>query len=117
ADHHRDQRPVLRLGSIFYSLTWLLRLVISTFWGVFIAGSLSWVLKNIISVALTTTSYAQAKKSNVMRTVVEFELSLVVGKLLMILVLLLVFSLVPLTQGFYWAFAAAAATSLLYMIL
>ena len=118
ADKHRDHRPILRLGSLLYSMTWILRTVISTVGGVFTAGSLSWLLKNIISVALTSSSYASAKRRNVMKTVVEFELSLVVGKLAMIVILLGVFSLVPdLHQGFNWAFVAAAVTSLLYMML
>lgn len=117
SDHHH-RHPVLRFGTIIYAFSWFIKLIVRSVTGIFFVGSLSWLAKNIISVALTSITYSRAKRSQVLASVVRFESGLVVGKLAIIILLswLLVF-FTDVNQAFTMSFIVAGLASLLYLLL
>lgn len=119
-----NKRSILSLGSAIYSLAWFIRIFITSTIGVFFVSTLSNLGKNTVSIPLTAITYEKAKglKSenfkNVMKTVVFFEMSLVVGKLIaLIAIYILLFFITDEIFAFKLTFILAGAMSLLYLLL
>ena len=81
----KNKRSILSLGSAFYSFAFFIRIFVINPLGVFFIDSLSRLSKNVIIVPLTAITYERAKSHKVMQTMIFFEMSLVIGKLLAIL--------------------------------
>ncbi len=114
----RNKHQLLRWSTAFYALSWLARFFISTPLQVFVVDAWSRLSKNVVAVPLTAITYERAQTHSVMDTVVFFEMSLVVGKLVAAAVLLLVFSFVTsLHAAFLGAWVVAAAMTLLYLLI
>ncbi|MBI5465866.1 MAG: hypothetical protein HY974_01085, partial [Candidatus Kerfeldbacteria bacterium] len=111
-EHHK--RAILKFSTILYAFGWLARLLVVTPWQVFAVDAWSRLTKNVVAVPLTALTYERAKNHSVMNTVVFFEMSLVVGKLVAALVLLVVFSF---TTSWSAAWLVAAGMTLLYLLL
>jgi len=115
-NHHRH--PVLRFGAVIYAFSWFIKLIIRSVTGIFFVGSLSWLAKNVISVALTSITYSRAKRTSIMTSIVRFESGLVLGKLMMILVLFGLFSIYSdVSTAFAISFVVAGLASFLYLLL
>jgi MFS family permease len=115
----KSRRLVLTLGSSFYSLAWFIRLFIVNQLGVFFVDTMSRLSKNMVMVPLTTITYERAKeKHGVMSGVIFFEMSLVIGKILaMLIILALLFFIGDEVFVMKLAFILAGIMSLLYMSL
>lgn len=115
-DEH-NKHSVLRFSSLLYAGGWLARLATFTPFGVFVVDAWSRLAKNVVAVPLTAITYERAKTRSVMDTVVFFEMSLVVGKIVACVVLLVVFAFVPSLQA-AWnsAWLLAALMTLLYVL-
>ncbi|MFA5126874.1 MAG: MFS transporter [Patescibacteria group bacterium] len=123
SDRGQDHR-ILSLSSAFYSLSWFIRIFVNSATGVFFLDTLSRLGKNTISVPLTAITYERAKSvkpdqhRHIMSNVLFFEMSLVVGKLLaIILIYLALFFVADNILAFKITFILAGAMSLLYMLL
>lgn len=115
-DEH-NKHSVLRFSTILYALGWLVRLVIISPFQVFLVDLWSRFTKNIVSVPLTAITYERAKTRSVMDTVVLFEMSLVVGKIIAAIILLIVFSLTSsITFAWQAAWLLAAIMTFLYVL-
>ncbi len=117
-----NKRFLLKVGSFFYFLFWLFRLVALTPYTVFAADSLSRTGKDLVSIPLTTLTYQRAQETHIMRYVVFYEQSLAVGKILSVIIGSFLFNLAlalgfSLTSAFMVLFMLAACFSLLYMFL
>lgn len=120
----KNKRKILSLGSVFYSLSWFIRLFINSSVGIFFVDTMSKLGKNIVAVPLVALTYEKAKEAehfgqrSLMGRIVFFEMSLVVGKLI---ALLAVFSLLFFVSdqliAFKLTFVIAGAMTLLYMLL
>ncbi len=115
---------VLALGSVFYSLAWFIRIFVVNATGIFFLDTFSRLGKNTIAVPLTTITYERAKilKSDqhhhIMSNVVFFEMSLVIGKLLAIVLIYILLSYIGQDiLAFKMTFVIAGAMTLLYMLL
>ena len=113
-----DKRKILRGGALFYSLSWFFRLIVQTQWGIFLTDGFSRIFKSVVAIPLTAITYEDAKNHKVMNTVLTFELSLAIGKLItcvLVFLLLFVFSggLLP----FYIVFITAGLATWLYALL
>jgi len=120
----RNKRKILSLGSVFYSLAWFIRIFISNTIGVFFVDTMSKLGKNTISIPLMAITYEKAKDkretedSHIMHSVVFFEMSLVVGKLIAILAIYIaMFFITDEVFAFKLTFILAGSMSLLYMLL
>jgi len=114
----RNRRSILALGSSFYSLSWFARIFIVNQTGVFFVDTLSRLAKNVVAVPLTAITYDRAKSRTVMGTIVFFEMSLVVGKLLAILLIYIaLFFIGDEAFAFKLTFILAGGMSLLYLLL
>lgn len=120
----KNKRKILALSSAFYSLTWFIRLFISNIFGVFFVDTLSRLGKNTLGVPLTAITYENAKnlrsdgQHSIMHTVVFFEMSLVVGKLIaMILIFVALFFVGSELLAFNLSFILAGGMTLLYLLL
>ena len=113
-----DKRKILRGGAFFYSLSWFIRLIVQTQWGIFLVDGFSRIFKNVVAVPLTAITYEDAKNHKVMNTVLTFELSLAIGKLI---TCVLVFTLLSFFGGgllpFYIVFITAGLATWLYTLL
>lgn len=114
----RYKKSVLNLGSAFYAFAWFIRIFVVNQIGVFLVDTMSRLAKNIIMVPLTSITYERAKKKSVMSSVVFFEMSLAIGKLLAIL--LIYFALFFISDeilAFKLTFILAGFMALLYSLL
>ncbi len=84
--HYR--KGVLRTGTAFYSLAGFLRVLAHGVSGFFLIDMMLRTAKNILAVPLLSMTYERAAHTSVMKSVVHFEMSIVVGKILSMLVCL-----------------------------
>ena len=113
-DKKGEKQNVLRLGAIFYFFSWLLKLISRSQLGITLLDTYSRVAKNAIALPVTASVYHDAHDSSVMATIVFFEMSLVLGKILAIaacLAVLLVFS-----PGFNAMFVLGGLFTLFYLL-
>ncbi len=108
-----SKRLMIKIGSFFYGLVWLARLIVTTAFGVFAVDALSRTSKDLVFIPLSTVTYERAEASHILPYVVFFEQSLSIGKFLAAVVGIIVFAL---TGSFVALFIAAAVFSLLYML-
>lgn len=120
----KNKRSILSLGSYVYALAWFIRIFIVNTVGVFFIDTLSRFGKNVISVPLIAITYEKAKNleeegnTSVMNRVIFFEMSLVVGKLLAIIIIYsALFFIGDEILAFKTTFILAGAMTLLYMLL
>lgn len=111
----KNRKSVLRLGSVFTVVASLLRVVARGGMSVFLVDFFSRTSKNILMLPLLSGLYEYANKTAVVRTIIFFEMSLTVGKLLASGVMALVFFFFPTAYGL--SFFIAALFSLLYLSL
>ncbi len=114
SSRHRDS--TLRAGSLLYSFVWVLRTVLQGPLGVFLLDTGSRVCKSIVAVPMMAITYNQAQKTSIMKSVVFFEMSLVMGKISAILLVLVLISLHG-QNAWSLIFMLAAVYSLLYATL
>ena len=109
-----NRKNVLRAGSVFYFFSWLLRILTRGVFGVLALDVYSRVSKEFISIPITATTYEKAQDESVMKTIVFFEMSLVVGKIVaMVLGLILLQIFVP---GWNALFILAGLMTLFYLL-
>ncbi|MBU2229430.1 MFS transporter [Patescibacteria group bacterium] len=113
----KSKRGILRFGSISSTFIWLIRLIATAGWHVFLIDSLSRITKKTIAVPLMAMTYDRAQKHNVMRSIVNFELALVIGKLLAAFIILILLFIFPASWGFTIAFIIGGSMTLLYVLL
>lgn len=112
-----ERRSILKVGSIFSSAAWWLRLLIGGSLGVFLIDTLSRISKNVIVVPMMAMTYDQASATSVMKTVVFFEMSLVVGKILAIVLGVLALRYVDSSYSYGALFVLAGLMTLLYSLI
>lgn len=110
----QNRRPILKIGAVFSSGVWLLRVIVSGAFGVFLTDALGRTAKNAVVVPLMADTYDHANETSIMKTVIFFEMSLIVGKILAILVSLAALWFYP--GSFAALFVIAAAMTLLYSL-
>ena len=114
----KNKKSILSLGSSFYALAWFARIFTINKLGIFVISTFSRLSKNVIAVPLTAITYERAKARSVMSTVVFFEMSLVVGKFIAILLIYLsLFFITNEMIAFKLTFILAGGMSLLYLLL
>lgn len=120
----KNKRKILSLGSYIYALSWFFRIFIINTAGVFFVDTLSRLGKNIISVPLIALTYEKAKELEaskervIMSRVLFFEMSLVVGKILAIIIIfVLTYFIADEALAFKITFILGGAMTLLYMLL
>ena len=111
----RNKRGILRLGSIVYAIAWVLRLFTRSGMHVFAVDTLSRVSKNTLFVPLAALTYDRALRRGVMKSMVFFEMSLSIGKILAAGLVILLATLYP--PGWDAAFLLAGGMTLLYLLL
>lgn len=112
-----NKLSVLKGGVIVSVVSWIMRIFMATPFGVFAAETITRIGRTTVQVPLTTLTYERARKGSVMETVIQFEMSLIAGKILAAGILLLIFTAVP--QEWFWniAFGLAGVMTLLYGLL
>lgn len=105
---------VLKIGSVFSAIAWWLRLLVVGQIGVFLVDTFSRLTKDVVVVPMMAMTYERASQTSVMKTVVFFEMSLVAGKIVMMLIALLLLKFMP--NSFMALFILAGAMSLLYSL-
>lgn len=109
-----DRKAVLKVGTIVFFFSWLFRVFTRSVLGVFLVDSYARVSRQIIAIPFTAATYKKARDTDVMTGVVFFEMSLVVGKIVtMILALLLLMVFAP---GWNAMFVLGGLMTLLYLL-
>lgn len=109
-----DRRVVLRFGAIFYFFSWVFRLLARSVLGIFAVDAYSRIAKEPIGLSVVASTYENAQDGSVMNTILFFEMSLVFGKivaLILALILLQIFA-----PGWNALFILAAIFSLFYLL-
>ena len=110
----RDRRVVSRYGSIFYFFGWLFRIIARGISNIFLVDVFSRLAKNSVVIPIVAATYEEAQDNSVMGGIVFFEMALVLGKILaMILALVLLQIFAP---GWNALFILAGAFTLLYLL-
>lgn len=105
---------LLRVGEVAYFFVWMLRSVASSVGGILLLDTTSRLSKQAIAVPLTATTYERAQDNSIMDEVTFFEMSLVVGKIIaMVLCLVLVALFTPAWSAM---FILAGVMSLFYLL-
>jgi len=120
----RDKRKVLKFGSIIYSLTWLIKIFTKSIVPIFLIDTTSKISKSTINIPIQALFYEKAKfgkkrnDNSIMENVVNFEASLILGKILACLAIILAITIFSLQDmgGFIVSFVFASIASLLYML-
>lgn len=110
----RHKHSVLRFSVVIYSLSWFLRLLTRGSIGVFLVDTFSRTGKSILYVPLTTLTYDKAREKGIVKNVVFFEMALVVGKILSILLVLIILFFAPNFLLWPLIFILAGLFTLLY---
>lgn len=120
----RNKKSLISLGSMFYSLAWFIRLFVVNTLGVFFVDSLSRLSRETLMVPMVSLTYEKAKEAkddqhhHLMSTIIFFEMSLVIGKILaMLFIFLLASFLFSEILVFKLSFILAGAMALLYLLL
>lgn len=111
----KNKFRLLKFGSVLTSASAFLRILVGGSLGVFLTDTFSRVAKNFISVPLTAITYERAQKTSVMKTIVFYEMALILGKILACLIVYFLFFILP--SSFTAAFIVAGLMSLLYALL
>jgi len=111
----KDRKNVLQIGTILYAFGWILRFFARGGMGIFFVDFFSRTSKNILAVPLLSGLYDYATTHSLVRTVIFFEMSLVVGKLLAAGILMIVFFFFPTRWDF--AFFLGGIFTTLYFVL
>ncbi|MFA6422276.1 MAG: MFS transporter [Candidatus Buchananbacteria bacterium] len=85
---------VLRFGAVLYFFGWIFRIFAKGIWGVFAIDTYSRITKQSVAVPMLAQIYKKARHTSVMEGVVYFEMALVVGKIIAIvlsLILIMIF--------------------------
>jgi len=110
-----ERRSILKVGSVFLGVAWWLRLLVGGSLGVFLIDTLSRISKNVIVVPMMAMTYQRANETSVMKTVVFFEMSLVVGKILAIVLGILALRYID--NSYSALFVLAGLMALLYSLI
>ncbi len=114
---NNNKKSVIKGGIIVSFVSWIMRMFMSSAFGVFSSETVTRIGRAVVQVPVMATVYERACKGSIMETVVFFEMSLIVGKILAAGILLIIFTAVP--QDWFWniAFGLAGAMTLLYGLL
>lgn len=114
AADQKDGKALMKYGIMFYFFSWLLRLFSRSILGVFILDSYSRIAKQGLAIPMTAITYKNAQDTSVMKTILFFEMSLVLGKILAaVLAIILLQFFVP---GWNALFVLSALMTLLYLL-
>ncbi len=109
----RDRRLILGYGAIFQFFSWLIRLFTRSVFGVFVIDVYSRISKQAVVIPMIAEVYEEAQDRAVVRSILFFEMSLVLGKILaLVLGLLLLEIFIP---GWNALFLLAALFTLCYL--
>jgi MFS family permease len=111
-EHHRH--PILRTGVLFTVLAWAAKMVVSSAFGVLIAQSLYMGGRITIGIPFVTLASKRARKYSVMKSVVFYEMSITIGKILTGIVALVILHFA--SPGWWPIFAFGGLLTLLYAL-
>ncbi len=110
-----SKRSVLKIGGIFYALSWLARLPLVSPFGIFITDALSRTAKSLVFIPLSALTYERAESTHIMPYVIGFEQALAFGKFAAAMLGMIIFTF---TGGSFMAlFILGAFFSLFYFLL
>ena len=109
-----DKRKMIRVSTVIYSLTWLIKSFIQTGLGLFLINSLSGISKRGISVPMTAIIYNEGSKRGNLKCIIFREMSIYFGRSLMAWGLI---GVLFFTNSWLVIFSLAAMASLLYMLI
>lgn len=111
---HRSKQVLIRIFALALSLFWFIRPYFPTLSGIMATNTLGTIAKNSFIIPITTLAYDRANETSIIPHVVFFEQSLVIGKLLIMLMILVSLSV---TASFIPIFIMAALFCLLFTFL
>lgn len=113
----RKKQGVLRFTSVMYAASWILRIFLQFPLGALFVDTFSRIGKNSLSIPLTAITYHNARRGDVVERMIFFEMCLIVGKIIALILLLLLLSFVSNSILWTMIFVLAALFSLLYSVL
>ncbi len=112
-----DPKKVLRVSTLLLFLSWVLRTIVRGASAVIFADFFSRTSRYLFYLPLFSGLYRHANQTSIVRTVIFFEMSLTLGKMIVAALLAVIFYYVPLSASWNIAFIVAAVFSLLYFLL
>lgn len=109
-----DKVRVLRFGTVFYFFSWLFKILTRSALGVMMIDVYSRVSKSTIALPITATTYQNAQNGSVMGTIIFFEMSLVLGKIIAILLCILILQIF--SPGWNAMFILGGLFTLFYLL-
>ena len=110
-----DRKKVLRLSTLLLSLSWVLRVVTRGASAVLVTDFFSRTTRYLFALPFFSGLYKHATEHSIVRTVLFFEMSLIIGKMIVALILAVLFYYFP--EKWNIAFVVAVLFSLLYFLL
>lgn len=113
---YRRHTPLIRFGAFFNVISWIARIFIAGPYTAFLADSAHRVSRIFGGIPMDASTYSDAQKSSVMRSVVFREMSLSVGKGMVTLIGVVLLTFVPVEKSWNWFFVLAAMFTLFYCL-
>lgn len=113
-DDRVGPRAILKIGALFTALIWLVRVFTKMPVSIFAADSLGRISKGLVYIPMMGMVYEYGRKNAVMRTAVIFEMSLSIGKMIVIAVAWFLFMALSNALAWQGIFVVAAVFALLY---
>lgn len=112
---YKDRKPIIRMGALFITLSWFLRLLARGVPSVMMLDFFSRISKNIFAIPVLAGLYEYASRTSLIKNMIFFEMSLTVGKFFTAILLAAVFFVF----GPVWqiAFVCGGLLSLLFFLL
>lgn len=112
------KHSVLKTGVVISAVSWVMRFLPASPLSVFFAETITRIGRNMTQVPIFTGMFDRARRTgHIMESAVFFEMCLILGKILVIVILMAAFLIFP--EPWFWpiAFMLAGAMTLLYGLL
>ena len=111
----QQRRSILKIGAVFKSTVWFMRILVRGYLGIFLTDGLGRTTRNVILIPMLAMTYDHANDTSIMKTVMFFEMALIVGKILAMVIALAILVIVP--GSFIALFVLAGIMTLLYSLI
>ena len=112
----KGKHRVLRVGTIFYSFSYFVRVLVNSTFGIFLAETYSRLANRIVYIPKIALLNREACNKDTAKNILFFIQSLVMGKIFIILACFLIFTFVPGILAWQAVFVMAGLITFLYLL-
>lgn len=113
-DAKKQHLGLIRLGVILTSIIWVIRIIITKTFGIFITDVAHRITRLAVALPMSAVTYNDAQKSSVMRSIIFKEMVLCIGKGGAAILGIIILSFKTMEESWVYLFVLAAVLTLFY---